>query len=389
VGLAMLTKGPIGLIIPVTAFAVEFAYKRQWKNFFRWQYLIALVVIALILVPMSYGLYEQFDLHPEKKVNDHFGVSGMRFFYWTQSFGRITGENSWDNNPDPFFLYHSFLWSFAPWCVFFIAALFTEIKNKIINFKKPDSSEAITVSGFVLVLFFLSRSHYQLPHYTFAIHPLAAVLTAKYLDERFLSVSKSKLYAAFYYIHIFLITTIFAIVFLIIFYIFPAPAVISAIAILCFAGFLYLIFSKSLQVPKVLVATVLSFTTLVFIFNVHFYPNILSYQTGSYVTKYLNEAAPEGSKLLLYKDYHGFSMQYYCKLPIVEFVDENSLKANMVQGKTYILSDTAYLNEIYKVNPTIPIIERYYGHSPTKLSWNFLNPSTRSLNEQHVVLMKY
>src|SRR5579863_6787699 len=36
VGLAMMTKGPIGLIIPVTAFAVEFAYKRQWKRFFRW-----------------------------------------------------------------------------------------------------------------------------------------------------------------------------------------------------------------------------------------------------------------------------------------------------------------------------------------------------------------
>ena len=40
------------------------------------------------------------------------------------------------------------------------------------------------VAGFVLILIFLSRSKYQLPHYSFAIHPLAAVLTAKYLDER-------------------------------------------------------------------------------------------------------------------------------------------------------------------------------------------------------------
>src|ERR1700739_235851 len=32
IGLAMLTKGPIGLIIPATAFSADFIYQRQWKN---------------------------------------------------------------------------------------------------------------------------------------------------------------------------------------------------------------------------------------------------------------------------------------------------------------------------------------------------------------------
>ena len=119
IGLALLTKGPIGLIIPVVAFSVHFIYKRQWKYFFRWQYIVAAVIIGLILLPMSYGLYEQFDLHPEKTAYGIKGPSGLRFFFWTQSFGRITGESSWDNNPDPFFLGHSFLWSFIPWTPFF------------------------------------------------------------------------------------------------------------------------------------------------------------------------------------------------------------------------------------------------------------------------------
>ena len=34
---------------------------------------------------MAWGLYEQFDLHPEKAVNGRSGVSGLWFFLWGHS----------------------------------------------------------------------------------------------------------------------------------------------------------------------------------------------------------------------------------------------------------------------------------------------------------------
>jgi 4-amino-4-deoxy-L-arabinose transferase-like glycosyltransferase len=390
VGCAMMTKGPIGLIIPVTAFAVEFAYKRQWKSFFRWQYLLAVLVIAILLIPMSYGLYQQFDLHPEKVIYDRTGTSGLRFFYWTQSFGRITGESSWNNNPDPFFLYHSFLWSFAPWCVLFIPALYTEIKNKIKNLKKPDGSEAMTVAGFVLILIFLSRSKYQLPHYTFAIHPLAAILTAKYIDERFTSNIKSKLFSAFYGIHIFLMFIIFAILDLIVFYIFPAPKFFILLISLSLGAFLYALFLWKVNTSqKIFVFTLIPFVTLTLIFNTYFYPKVLTYQTGSYLSQQLNKSAPAGSKLIVYRDFNSYSMQYYSNLQLGQYVDDKSLKPMLVRGKTYIFTDTSYVKEIKNVNPEITIEGTYYSHSPTLLSWGFLNPATRNANVDHWVLMKY
>lgn len=389
VGLAMITKGPIGLIIPVTAFAVEFAYKRQWKKFFRWQYLPAVLVIALVLLPMCYGLYEQFDLHPEKKIYDRVGTSGLRFYFWTQSFGRITGESTWNNNPDPFFMFHSFLWSFAPWCVFFIPALFTEIWNKIKNIKKPDGSEIITVSGFVFMLIFLSRSKYQLPHYSFAIHPLAAVLTAKYLDEQFSAEKKSWIFSIFNGIHYFLITVIFAILFIIVFLVFPAPLFVSILVIAASICFVCLCFLKFKSYPKVLLATILSFATLTFIFNIYFYPKLFTFQPGSYITKQLNNIAPEGSKIVIYNDYHSYSMQFYSNLPIIQHVDEQLLKPYLEKGKTFILADTSEIKAIQQINPDITVMERFYNHSPTLLSWKFLNPATRGSAMQHRVLMRY
>ena len=390
VGMAMLSKGPIGLIIPVTAFAVEFAYKRQWKSFLRWQYIAALVVIALILLPMSYGLYEQFDLHPEKKLYDRVGTSGLRFFYWTQSFGRITGESNWNNNPDPFFLFHSFLWSFAPWSILFIPALYTEIRDKIRNFKTGNTPEVMTVGGFVLILIFLSRSKYQLPHYTFPIHPLAAIITAKYLNEQFSGAIKSKLSSVFYGIQVAFMALVFVLMFLIIFYVFPAPIIVSSLIILSFISFIYaLIFLKSGQLQKIFFVTLIPFVTLVFMMDVHFYPAVMNFQTGSVLGKKITQVGSPGTKLLLYRDFAPYTMQFYCDYQVVDYMYDKKLQTSLVPGKTFILTDTNYIKEIQNINPGITVVEKYYDHPPAQLSFKFLNPATRSSAVTERVLMKY
>jgi 4-amino-4-deoxy-L-arabinose transferase-like glycosyltransferase len=390
IGLAMLSKGPIGLIIPVTAFIVEFAYKRQWKSFFRWQYILALLVIAIILLPMSYGLYEQFDLHPEKVLYEKTGTSGLRFFYWTQSFGRITGESNWNNNPDPFFLFHSFLWSFAPWSILFIPALIAEVRDKIKNFKTGNTPEVMTVGAFILIFFFLARSKYQLPHYTFPLHLLAAIITAKYLNEQFSLANKTKVFSVFYGLQIFFMIVVFALLFFIIFLIFPAPVLITLVVILSFAGFIYsLVFLKSKQIHKIFFITLIPFATLVFIMDLHFYPSAMKYQTGSIIGKRLNEIASPDSKLYIYNNISPFTAQFYFNYPVVEYRDENKLKADLVPGKSFILTDTADVKTIKSIDPRIVVIETYYDHPPAQLSWKFLNPATRNSALTQKVLMKY
>jgi hypothetical protein len=178
--------------------------------------------------------------------------------------------------------------------------------------------------------------------------------------------------------------------FIIIFYVFPAPIFISLLTILSFGCFIYVLFFSTFKVfPKVYLLTIMAFVTLIYIFNIHFYPKVLTYQTGSFLTGQLNKIAPEGSTLYVYKDYHSFSMQFYNKLPVVEYLDDKKLKSSLIRGKTFILADTSYVKEIENVNPEIAIIGTYYSHSPTLLSWGFLNPSTRNSHVGHRVLMRY
>ena len=56
----MMTKGPIALLVPAFAFVPHFILRREWKQLFRWEYLLGIVVIAIMLIPMSIGLYRMF-----------------------------------------------------------------------------------------------------------------------------------------------------------------------------------------------------------------------------------------------------------------------------------------------------------------------------------------
>ncbi|MBV9986606.1 MAG: glycosyltransferase family 39 protein, partial [Chitinophagaceae bacterium] len=178
----MMTKGPIALMVPAFAFIPHFVLRREWKQLFRWEYLIGIAVIALLLVPMSIGLYRQFDMHPGKIINGVPIQSGLRFYYWTQSFGRYTGENVFNEMNHFSFLLENMIWSFLPWILFFLLAVIFELiglaKKK---FRLHAGEEFISTGGFILTYCVLARSQAQLPHYIFVVFPLASIVTAKFL----------------------------------------------------------------------------------------------------------------------------------------------------------------------------------------------------------------
>jgi len=57
IAVGMMTKGPIALFVPCFALGAQVFAKRDFRVLARWEYFLGIILIALLLFPMSWGLY--------------------------------------------------------------------------------------------------------------------------------------------------------------------------------------------------------------------------------------------------------------------------------------------------------------------------------------------
>ncbi|MDR3711897.1 MAG: glycosyltransferase family 39 protein [Puia sp.] len=239
----MMTKGPIALMVPVFCFGPHFLLQRSWRSFLRWELIPMIFLIAVLLLPMCIGLYEQYDLHPGKVINGQPIRSGLRFFFWTQSFGRVTGESQWHENDSFFFLFQNMLWSFLPWILFFVIGLVSDIRHLFRNrWELSMQEEWITTGGFLVTYCALGLSHYQLPHYLFVVFPLAAIISAKAFYRLFFFRAPLKGRRLLFIIHVVIFGLLWVALLLLLFVPFPAIGFfLKGAAVAAAAGWVWLL----------------------------------------------------------------------------------------------------------------------------------------------------
>jgi 4-amino-4-deoxy-L-arabinose transferase-like glycosyltransferase len=378
IALAMLAKGPIGLMVPVLAFTTDFVLKRQWQSFFKWQWLVGLIWVGLLLLPMSIGLYQQFDLHPEKVMYGRTGTSGLKFFFWTQSFGRLTGENVWKNNADFFFFMHTFLWSFLPWCLLFIIGFYKDTRTLLMKkFRLSSQEEAMTWGGFLFPYLALSTSKYQLPHYIFVLFPLAAIIAAKYMYSLLSQKENIKPFFIWKNIQLLAILVIWVAIALLILISFPLTNVLLWVVILAFfAGSLYMYAKGSSRYRQLIIPSLLAITGANFALNAHIYPELFKYQSPGEVARYVIEKGIDLDNLYYYKT-HMHSLDFYTQR-IVPSLEETGSLTNFSPESTYWVytnADGLSVLEALQVNPQI--VETFDHFHISTLTLPFLNPNTR------------
>lgn len=367
----MMTKGPIALLVPVFCFGSDWVLKREWRRIFDYKHLLDAVLIGIFLIPMSIGLYQQFDLHPEIEVNGKVGLSGLKFFYWTQSFGRITGESNWDNGAHFTFLYENMLWAFLPWIILFTIALVLKIVTVIRQrFFINNRQEFITVGGFLITYLALGMSKYQLPHYIFVVFPLGAIITADFLMKLFEG-SYKKLYAILKPTQ-FVISSLLVIAsFFTFFYVFRNDYFIYWLCLwLVLAGlWLLILFHKKIAF-KLLWASVVAIMIANVFMSLHFYPQLLKYQVGSQVGRYIKQNLPKKPVGVYVSEDAINSVSFYADklIPRVDSVFKEDYIITMAKGL-----DSLKLQQI----PYETITSGTY-FSVSQLTPAFLNPATRS-----------
>ncbi len=162
IAIGMLSKGIITLVV-LGAYSIPLVFSFP-KQVLKLRWLIILLIVLILISPMLYGLYTQFDLHPEKLVNGKTDVYGLRFYFWEQNFGRITGENAWKNNYSSFFLVNSLLLFALPFIQYALHYVFHLFRRRAWRLQ-----DQCMLCAIIIVLFLLSFSHYKLPHYSFTV----------------------------------------------------------------------------------------------------------------------------------------------------------------------------------------------------------------------------
>lgn len=381
----MMTKGPIALVVPVLAFAPQWFFEKKWTYFFKPIYLLGIFIIGILLIPMSWGLYQQFDLQPGKLINNIPIQSGLRFYYWTQSFGRYTGENYYHEMSYPTFLLENMLWSFLPWIFIFIWAFIAKFikmfKEGLFNVQ----TERISFFGFFLTYLVLSRSQAQLPHYIFVVFPLAAILTAAHFAALLEQADRlHKSIKWFFGFHLFIFLILLIAMGLITNIPFGNMGILGALILFgTFITMLKIGFSRLNLIQGWINMSLVLMIGLNLILNSFFYPHLLEYQWGNELAKQAKEKNLDIKKAALYKIPNSNAFHFYGQhiFPVIQ--DSSTLK----EGQ-WVVADSIPAQQLLLDFPNSSIL--YHGNRfhVTLLTLEFLNPTTRNKELTPYVLME-
>jgi 4-amino-4-deoxy-L-arabinose transferase-like glycosyltransferase len=379
----MMTKGPIALMVPAFAFVPHFILRREWKQLFRWEYILGVLIIAIMLVPMSIGLYQQFDQHPGKLINGVPIESGLRFYYWTQSFGRYTGENHFNEMNHFTFLLENMLWSFLPWIIFFLLGLIFAVKDIITKkFKLAKNEEWIATGGFIITYCILGRSQAQLPHYIFVVFPLASIVTANFLYRLLFTDEFSKWRKPLTIFHVVIFALLWVAVIFLMAWPFDTPKYVVVTAGLCMIGFFAILFSKKQPLPVLLPLAFFTVIGVNVFMDTAFYPNVLKYQLGNDAAAFINQNQLPKDRIAIYGIHEGRALHFYG-----QYIFPEKTGIQNFQSSGIALTSKDSVAAFQKAFPAMKIVHEGSHFGVTALSLPFLNPATRDKEVEKYVLI--
>lgn len=378
---ALMTKGMFALITIGGAIVGHLIITRQWKQLFHWRWLLAVVLILVFILPEIWCLYQQFDLHPEKVVFGHTGVSGIKFFFWDSQFGRFFNTGPIKGSGDPFFFVHTLLWAFLPWSLLLFVALFQFIKQGVKNVR---AGEWYCICGALITFLLFSASQFQLPHYLNIVFPFFAIITAQYLYK--LSLPKNINAVRITQIVV-TILMLFIITVLAYFYKPETLNWFNGIAMLIFIlMLLFLPAQIATGMQRVIYRTLLTSFIINLFLNGFFYPSLLRYQAGSQAAFWINYN--NAAKLQVYVDAGQFhdDFNFYLNAP---FTQINSDSVSQLPNSCLLYSDPGTLSAYAHKGCTVKVIKRFKAYAVTRLSPDFLNKNTRDkeLSEMDVAII--
>jgi 4-amino-4-deoxy-L-arabinose transferase-like glycosyltransferase len=381
---AVMTKGVFALIPVGGAVAGELLMKKNWKMVFNFRWVVALLLVALFIIPEIYSLYIQFDLHPEKVVFGQQHVSGIKFFFWDSQFGRFfnTGPIKKSGGDLTFFL-HTILWAYLPWSLLFYAAVVQFFRK---NFKQPAQAEWYCIGGALLTFLVFSVSKFQLPFYIVIVFPFFSILCAQWLYtlQAATAIKAVRITQT-------VVASIMVLLVIILHYFFrPASLNVFTIILLLLSIGLFALITKTEGLGRFKIlfqtCTVVFFVNLYF--NLAYYPRLLKYQGDSEAACWINAHNPQQLPVVQTRIGFGFALELYTKAPVF-YSWPGGL--SLLPKKPYLLyADTDLVNQFISQGLKVKRLQTFDTYRISRLKGKFLNHATRqeTLAKTEVVLVE-
>lgn len=369
------TKGHIAVFVPAVAALFYILYRKEWKLFLNWKWLLLLALFALFISPVVYSYYLQYNLHPEKIVRGKDHINGVKFILLNQSVERFSGGMGSDSKHDYFFFLHSFLWAFAPWSILAYVALAGRIKDFLSR-----RNEWLTTGVFIIILLIVSLSGFKLPHYLNIVFPTTAVLTAAFITSK---QTQPKWDRNIFIIQAILCGVLLLLVGVINGWAFPVKSIGTIVGVVLLLAVVFYFFKSSLynRLQKAIAISVATMALCFFLLNTNFYPKLLTYQGGNELA-FATKGKVDPADVYFWKDMQSSSFNFYTASLRQQFAD------SVVQPgkKIWLLFDIRSEEEIKQAGYKLG--ERYstLDYEITKLDIKFVNPAKREEQCTRMVL---
>lgn len=170
VGLAVLTKGPIGAVLPGIAIVGHIAISRDWRRIWATLLPAGIALFAIVVVPW-FVLMEQAN------------PGYLEYFIVKQHFGNfLGGEGAMQpRHPEPFYYYVPVLIAgLLPWGLLLPQAVVKYVRSDL---SKHQSIGILLLAWLLGVFLFFSVATSKLATYLLPIFPAAAIVVAHYWNQ--------------------------------------------------------------------------------------------------------------------------------------------------------------------------------------------------------------
>ena len=385
-GCALMTKG-VFVFVPIGAgLVLHWLLTGHWRELLRLRWYAAIVLSFLFTLPEIYCLYQQFDLHPEKVIFGQTGVSGVRFFFWDSQFGRFFNTGPIKGEGDKLFFVHTLLWAFLPWSLL----LYAGVGKTLVGLIKKQLllSEYVSLGSGLATFALFSLSGFQLPHYLNIVFPFFAILTAWFLVS--LRPENLRRWIIGQTVIGVLLIGLSAALLLLVRSSGLGWALGGVAAITLEAFFVFRTNSLSSLMGRMVGSALVLAITL----NGFLYPTFLQYQAGLTAARYANAQPNLANKpTILYEPGTGvgggsfWTYEFYSHAPTVYARSDSALRVQLRRGPQPIFTSAEYADSLATRGFGIRRLAVFPYYHVSQLTYDFLNPDTRSQTLTPYVLL--